>query len=169
MDSLWGNFFRREIQQDTHDLLKRIPIFEKMDRRELTSIERIMHKRHYSAQEIVFRQGEPGVGMYVVQSGEVAIVYEPKAQVLAELRDGDFFGEVALLNETPRSATARALTDCTLWGLSRPDLLDVLARNPRLGVKLLLPLAQITGQRLIRADEQMHELREALARRDRPD
>jgi CRP-like cAMP-binding protein len=164
MDSFWGNVFKGEVQEETHELLKRIPIFEKLDRRELIAIEHIMHRRQYAADEVVFRQGEPGVGMYVVQSGQVSISYEPKGQVLAELSDGDFFGEVALLNETPRSATAQARTTCTLWGLSRPDLLDLLVRNPRLGVRLLLPLAQITGQRLIRADEQIHALREALAR-----
>ena len=163
MDSLWGNIFKRQDQQDIYTLLKKVPLFEAMNRRELDAIERIMHRREYRAGEVIFRQNEPGVGMYVVQHGVVEIIYEPAGQVLAELRDGDFFGEIALLNETPRSATAQATTACTLWGLFQPDLLDLLERDPRLGVKLLLPLAQIAGQRLIRADAQMQALRETLA------
>lgn len=164
MDSFWGNIFKREDQQDTYTLLKRVPLFEHMTRREISAVERIMYRRDYTHGETIFRQGEPGVGMYVVQHGVVSIIYEPTGQVLAELHDGDFFGEIALLNETPRSATAQARTDCTLWGLFQPELLDLLERDPRLGVKLLQPLAQIAGQRLIRADKKMQALREELAR-----
>jgi len=163
VDSFWSNIFRREGQQDTYTLLKQIPIFETMNRRELDAVKRIMYRREFRAGEVIFQQGEPGVGMYIVQNGIVAIQYEPTGELLAELHDGDFFGEIALLNETPRSATARARTACTLWGLFQPEVLDLLARNPRLGVKMLLPLAQIAGSRLIRADKQMQQLREELA------
>ena len=162
MDSFWGNIFKRPDQQDTYTLLKKVPLFEAMNHREMDAVERIMHRREYRAGEVIFRQGEPGVGMYVVRHGLVEIIYEPSGEVLAELRDGDFFGEIALLNETPRSATAKAATACTLWGLFQPDLLDLLERDPRLGVKLMVPLAQIAGQRLIRADAQMQTLREEL-------
>lgn len=163
MDSFWGNIFKRQDQEDTYALLKQVPLFEAMSHREMDAVERIMHRREYRAGEVIFRQGEPGVGMYVVQGGLVEIIYEPAGEVLAELRDGDFFGEIALLNETPRSATARAATASTLWGLFQPDLLDLLERDPRLGVKLMVRLAQIAGQRLIRADAQMQALRDELA------
>ncbi len=166
MDSFWGNIFKRQDQQDTYTLLKKVPLFEAMNHREMDAIERIMHRREYRTGEMIFRQGEPGVGMYVVQHGVVEIIYEPAGEVLAELRDGDFFGEISLLNETPRSATAKATTACTLWGLFQPDLLDLLERDPRLGVKLLVPLAQIAGQRLIRADAQMQALRDELAQHE---
>ena len=136
-----------------------------MNRRERVAIERIMYRREYQAGDIIFRQGEPGVGMYIVERGTVSIVFEPTRHALAELHEGDFFGEIALLNETPRSATARAQTACTLWGLFQPELLGLLDRNPRLGVKLLLPLAQIAGQRLIRADRQIQSLREEKEKR----
>ncbi|MFQ5568304.1 MAG: cyclic nucleotide-binding domain-containing protein [Rhodothermales bacterium] len=165
MDSFWGNIFKREAQQhNTRTLLKNTPIFESMNRRELAAVERIMYRREYRAGEVIFQQGEPGLGMYIVQRGTVSIVYEPTGQLLTELGEGDFFGEIALLNETLRSATARAKTACTLWGLFQPELLDLLKRNPRLGVKLLLPLARIAGQRLVRADQQMQSLREEVQR-----
>lgn len=165
MDSFWGNIFRREDRQgDTYLLLKRIPIFEALGRRELAAVEKIVYRRDYAPGEVIFRQDDPGVGMYVVERGRVDIVYEPTGRVLAELTDGEFFGEVALLNETPRSATAQARTATSLLCLFRPDLLDLVGRSPRLGVKLLLALAQIAGQRLIRLSEEGQVLRQELAR-----
>lgn len=165
MDSFWGNIFRREDPQEgMYLLLKGIPVFESLNKRELGEIEKIIYRRTYAAGEIIFHQGDPGLGMYIVAQGTVAIIYEPTGRVLAELNDGEFFGEVALLNETPRSATAQARTPCTLLCLFQPDLLDLVGRDPRLGVKVLRALAQIAGQRLIRRNEETQALRLELAR-----
>lgn len=162
MNGFWDNLFRRSrTAPDLRAVLGRVPLFERLSRRELAAVERILYRRTYRAGEVVFRQGEPGVGMYVVVRGAVEILHEPTGQRLAVLSDGDFFGEIALLSETPRSATARAETDATLLGFFQPELLDLLARDPRLGVKVLLPLAQIAGQRLIHSDAQLTALRAA--------
>lgn len=163
MDNFWGNIFRREQEeQDTQALLKKIPIFATLTGRELAAVQRILYRREYQAGEVVFRQNEPGVGMYIVQRGVVSIIYEPTGRLLVEMRDGDFFGEVALLNETPRSAMARARTDCVLLGVFQPELLGLIEREPALGVKVLLALAQITGKRLIRLSDEAQALREEL-------
>lgn len=162
MNSIWGNIFRRNGDQQTRALLRDLPLFARLSSRELAAVERILYRRQYAAGEIIFRQGEPGVGMYIVVDGIVAIDYEPTSAVLAELKHGDFFGEIALLNETPRSATARARTACTLLGFFQPELLGLLYRSPALGVKILLPLAQIAGRRLIHADRKLLELHEEL-------
>jgi CRP/FNR family cyclic AMP-dependent transcriptional regulator len=165
MDSFWGNIFRRKAGQDgTGAILKQIPLFADLDARELAAIRRILYRREYAAGEVIFRQGDPGVGMYIVEHGLVSIVYEPTGKLLAELQDGEFFGEIALLNETPRSALARAKTASTLLGLFQPDLLGLIKRNPQLGIKVLLPLAQIAGMRLIRADQEVRALSEEVAR-----
>lgn len=165
MDSFWGNIFKRDDpQEETHDLLRRIPLFESLHRRELLAVEKILYRRQYAAGEVIFRQEDPGVGMYIVEKGSVDIIYEPTGRVLSELKDGEFFGEVALLNETPRSATAQARTATTLLCVFQPDMLDLVGRNPRLGVKLLLALAQIAGRRLIRLSDDAQELRQEVAR-----
>jgi CRP/FNR family cyclic AMP-dependent transcriptional regulator len=164
MDSFWGNIFRREDrQEETYILLKNIPIFDALGKRELIAVEKILYRRDYAAGETIFRQEDPGVGMYIIERGTVVIVYEPTGRVLSELRDGDFFGEVALLNETPRSATAQARSACSLLCIFQPDMLDLVERNPQLGVKLLLALAQITGRRLIRLSDEAQALRQELA------
>lgn len=161
MNSIWGNIFQQKREQnETQDLLRGLPLFETLNSRELSALERILYRRTYAADEVLFRRGDPGVGMYIIQNGRVAILFEDR--LLAELKDGEFFGEIALLNETPRSATAVARTPCTLLGLFQPDLLGLLERNPRLGVKLLFALAQVTGKRLIAADQQMHDLYEEI-------
>jgi CRP-like cAMP-binding protein len=101
--------------------------------------------------------------MYVIQEGTIDILYEPTGETLAELTDGDFFGELALLNETPRSATAISRADSVLYGLFRPDLLDLVERDPSLGVQVLLRMGQVLSERLIHTNEQVQELRERLA------
>lgn len=162
MDSLWSNIFRRPPLTGTAALLRRVPMFRDLDRRELAEVEKILYRRQYDAGEVVFEQDDPGVGMYVIERGTVAIVQEPSGRTLAQLRAGEFFGEIALLNETPRSARAVATTPAVLHGLFQAELYDLIERAPRLGVKLLLPLAQSLGSRLIHADERLKVLQEHL-------
>ena len=100
--------------------------------------------------------------MYIIQEGTIEIVYEPTGETLVELSDGDFFGELALLNETPRSATARSKNESVLYGLFRPDLLGLVERDPSLGVQLLLRMSQVISERLIQTNEQVQQLREQL-------
>ncbi len=161
MDSLWDNIFRREPMTGTLGLLRRVPMFADLDRGELAKLRKILYRRQYQAGEVIFRQGDPGVGMYVIETGAVAITHEPTNRRLAELGEGDFFGEIALLNETPRSARAEATAATVLHGLFQPELYDLVQRAPRLGVKLLLPLARNLGARLVHADGQLERLHQA--------
>ncbi len=162
MDSLWSNIFRPRPTAGTQALLKRVPMFHDLNRRELAELEKILYRRHYDADEVIFRQGDPGVGMYVIESGSVAILHETTGRTLATLGSGDFFGEIALLNETPRSARAVATAAAELHGLFQAELYDLIERAPRLGVKLLLPLARNLGSRLLHADARLQGLHEQL-------
>lgn len=162
MDSFWGNIFRQSDEESVHSLLREIPLFDELSSSELSAVESILHRREYDPGEVLFRQGNPGVGMYIIQEGTIEIVYKPTDTTLAELSDGDFFGELALLNETPRSATAVARTESVLYGLFRPDLLGLVERDPSLGVQLLLRMSQVISERLIQTNEQVQELRQRL-------
>lgn len=163
MHGLWSNLFKSNGQkEDTRTLLKNTSIFASLGNRELDSIERIMYKRAYEAGEAVFHQGDPGIGMYIIQRGTISIIQMPAEHLLADLHEGDFFGEIALLNETPRSASAIAKTECALLCVSQPDLLGLFQRNPKLGVKVLMPLSQITGQRVIQLDQEVLTLHEQI-------
>jgi CRP-like cAMP-binding protein len=160
MTTPWNELFgyksgKKPDDLQTVELLSRTPIFEGLDRRELATVERILHRRVYQRNEVLFRQGERGLGMYIVQHGTVAITTEPGNLELFEMKDGDFFGEVALLDEGPRSATAVAKTDCEVFGFFQPDLFGLISRDARLGVKIVVRLAKITGQRLRIANERV--------------
>ncbi|MFQ5710135.1 MAG: cyclic nucleotide-binding domain-containing protein [bacterium] len=159
-DALWGNLFKRDLneQESILSTLKKVPLFKDMRKSELKEFDKIIHRRHFKAEETIFWEGEPGVGMYIVQDGLVAI-YKNAAgeerEELAQLSRREFFGELALLDESPRSATAVALEDSRILGLFRPDLMELIERKPTLGNKFLLHLALLIGERLKRTNEEL--------------
>ena len=159
LNPLWGNLFGTasgtppEDEEIVH-VLKGIPLFEGLTRRELAAITRILYRRGYQPEEIIFHQGDPGLGMYIIVHGTVGIVSQAAGHTLAELHDGDFFGELALLDELPRSATAIARRPSTILGFFQPDFFALVDRHPRLGVKIMLRLARMVGRRLRAAGEQ---------------
>ena len=158
MQSLWKSLIGGGSSSSEDSLLSAIPLFEELSGREIDAVRRLLHRREYVAGESIFIQGEPGLGMYIIVRGAVSIQSEPSGRELVELGDGDFFGEIALLNEVIRTATARAKTDCTLLSLFQPDLLSLLDRNPRLGVKVLLALARLAGLRLVEVSDDVEAL-----------
>lgn len=164
MDGFWGNIFkvRKKDEEGTIGILKKIPIYESLTRKELTAVDRILHRREYKPNEVIFYQGDSGIGMYIIESGSVSIVFETTRQVLTELHDGEFFGEMALLNEAPRSATASAKTHCKILFFSQTDLFDLLERDSGLGMKIVLQLARIIGERLKMANDQVQALHKEL-------
>jgi CRP-like cAMP-binding protein len=147
---MWGNIFRKteETQASIYSVLAKIPIFSDLTKRELKAIERILHHRTYQAEEVIFKEGDPGVGMYIIESGHVNITIGSDEKLLAVLANGDFFGEIALLSDTPRTATAIAAIDTQLLGFFRSDLFGLLETNPRMGNKILHRLAQMIADRL---------------------
>lgn len=155
------------------DTLRSIPIFSELGRRELAAVERILHKREYAEGELIFRQDEPGLGMYIIESGRVSIQTDESHNSMTELGDGEFFGELPLLDGGSRSGTAVAKTPCRIFGFFQPDLFSLIERNPRLGVKIVLSLAAIIGMRLRAVNERVQTLlqdasRSAAAKHPRP-
>lgn len=164
MKSFWANIFKKKNQKEetVSDILKKIPVFAGLSGKELRLLEQILHRRLYKGGELIFRQGDAGVGMYIIEKGKVAIRLEPAGQIVAELESGEFFGELALLDDSPRSASAVAETDCRMLGFFQPDLFGLIERNPRMGVKIVLKLAGIIGERLKAANVENQELRQKL-------
>jgi CRP-like cAMP-binding protein len=166
-NSLWGNIFKKKTEDDEGVLaaLRLVPLFANMSDGELREFEKFIHRRTFNANETIFWEGEPGLGMYVIQRGVVSIFKHAPGEgreELATLRNGEFFGELALLDESPRSATAIAKEPSDIIGLFRPDLFELLERKPRLGNKFLFQLALIIGERLKNANLEMQALRAQL-------
>jgi len=160
MNKFWGNIFKsRQQQADEIDaLLVKIPVFQDLNKREIMLIKRILHQREYGKKEIIFQEGEVGLGMYIIVKGGVKILCGPGEQVLAELKDGDFFGEISLLNDLPRSASAVTQSPCTMLCFFKPELLDIINRTPKLGCKILFRLAWTISERLVSTNQQLSEL-----------
>jgi CRP/FNR family transcriptional regulator, cyclic AMP receptor protein len=168
-NALWRNIFsQRVIRQGTiEEVLSKVPAFANLAPRDLKEVAAIVHKREYRTGEPVFYQGDPGLGMYIVKDGEVSIVIQAKdgnERELAVFGDGDFFGELALLDESPRSANAVCKTDCTLIGFFRPDLFELIDKNTTLGNKIVLKLAEIVAQRLRHTDKELSKVKSQLER-----
>jgi len=127
-------------------------LFERADEDALASIARHLRRRRFRRNETIFHQGDPGDALHIVSSGAVKIVLpsmEGEEAIIATLRSGDFFGELALLDGAPRSATAVALEASETWTLPRAAFLTMLDQDKALRESLLAGLARelrrITG------------------------
>jgi len=171
MSKLWENIFKiRQKQIDQIDeVLMKIPVFKDLDQGELRKIRHILHQREYKKNEVIFNEGDAGLGMYIIIGGSVEIICEPERHVLAELGEGDFFGELSLLDDSPRSASAITRSPCRILCFFKPELLDLINRNPKLGSKILFKLAWTISERLKSTNEQLRELSYSIQRNDKKD
>ncbi|NQV37706.1 MAG: cyclic nucleotide-binding domain-containing protein [Candidatus Marinimicrobia bacterium] len=157
-NAIWTNIFRnwQQTESKTVMTLKQVPIFKGLSEREFLEIETIIHERAFHPKEIIFKRQAPGEAMYIIMAGDVEIYIEDhndNKNVLATLEQGDFFGELALLDNETRSATAAAIESSTILVFSQTDLESLIERKPSLGNKILLNLARVTGARLRKTNE----------------
>ena len=106
---------------------------------ELQALEHTAKMRRFKAGETIFRAGDPGDGFYLVESGRVIItaVVGAESRPLATIIAGEFFGEMAILDEAPRSATATAEVDTRAFCIGRDELLALLEQRPKLALNLI--------------------------------
>jgi CRP/FNR family cyclic AMP-dependent transcriptional regulator len=128
-------------------LLAEIPLFGTLDDDEKKLLAEVVDTRTLKAGETLFRHGDPGHAMYVVSKGMIEIFIKDHAGqkiVLTEARPGDVFGELALLDEGPRSATAVAKEDAELVELDRGDLLLLVTKRPESALHMLGAMGAMT-------------------------
>ena len=156
MKSIYNNYFRKSDKSDpVLKALESVPIFDNLLDKELAEVARLTHERTYKKDEYVFKQNAPAEGMYVILDGSVEIKDPDSGTIFASLNAGDFFGELALLDEEPRSASAHATQPARLIGFFRTDLLNLIQRSPELGNKILLNLSRVLGERLRKTNEEL--------------
>ena len=119
--------------------MRDVPLFAGLLPSELDRIALVMKPRNVAAGDVVCTEGEPGHELYVIAQGEAAV--ERGGHTLTKLHTGDHFGELALLDRGPRSATVRALSDTHLYVLGEVSLAALLNEVPALAQKLLAALA----------------------------
>lgn len=116
---------------------------------ELNIVEGFLHRRRYLPGEVVFDQGEDGQALYIVLSGQVVICKPGQVdRPIAQLGPGDFFGELALLDDSPRSAQARAGDAVELAVLFRGDFERLMESHAQLASRIAMQLARHLAQRL---------------------
>ena len=106
------------------------------------SIDSPQHLAHFKAGEFIFRETDPGTEMFIIQEGEVEILkkFRGKERRVALLEEGDFFGEMAILEDQPRSASARAVANCALLRIDSTTFDQMVRHHPEIPVRMLRKL-----------------------------
>lgn len=135
----------------TADDLRRVPLFSDLSEGELVRFADVTREREYPRNSVILFEDDPGDALYVVSSGQVKVVLigeDGREVILSVLGDGDFFGDMSLIDDEPRSAHVIAMKDSRLLVLRRDDFQQQIQQHPDLALKLL----KVMVQRLRRAD-----------------
>ncbi len=165
------NLFRTRKTTPRLERLHGLSLFVNLTPAELQIVDGLLHERDYLEGEVIFDEGDQGQAIYIIASGEVLIcrqgqgdeghaapAVEPAAASprrrqgdssrVAQLGPGTFFGELALLDNSPRSAQARAATPCKLIVFFRDDFVGMLDTHARIASKISRQLACHLGARM---------------------
>jgi CRP-like cAMP-binding protein len=123
------------VAKEAADLLQRVPLFSDLDRKELEEIASAMKARTFSAGQEIAVEGQSGVGFFVIEDGQAKVsVHGDEVRTLGP---GDYFGEVALITQGPRTATVTADTDLKTYGMTFWDFRPLVEETPTLAWKML--------------------------------
>ena len=121
------------------EFLTHVTLFQDLDRKSLEAIANAAVEQSYTAGQEIVRQGDTGVGAFIIKKGRVEAIQDRGGHEhkLAEMKTGDVFGEMALLDEFPRSATVRATEPTTCLGIQRWHFRGILESHPQIALALL--------------------------------
>lgn len=138
------------------DELARAPIFANLERVVLSELARSAKVRRFSPGEVLVREGEEAVAFFMLYSGEAEVVKnvgQGQERVVGHLSAGDFFGEMALMDGFPRSASVKAVSPCECLVLVRWDFLAVVRTSPDVAFAIL----SVLSRRLRELDERLQQ------------
>jgi CRP-like cAMP-binding protein len=143
-------FFPSRKKTSPYQSLKAFVLFQNLSNRELARLSSLLHYRSYQNGEIVFDEGEEGQGLFLVSSGLVEISGKSSffANNTVKIKPGEFLGEIALLENAPRSAQARAVENTELIALFRTDFFNLLETDGKIAAKISMQLARYLSKRL---------------------
>jgi CRP-like cAMP-binding protein len=122
------------------EVLRQVPLFADLNKREVAQIARLFKERRFAAGETVAREGAGGAAFFLINSGEAAV--SVRGQQRTTLGPGDHFGEIALIDGGARSATVTATSELVCYGLTFWDFRPLVQENAAIGWKLLQSLAK---------------------------
>ena len=121
------------------EVLQRVPLFADLDRRELQQVAQLFKERRFPQGETVMKEGLGGAAFFVIESGEATVTVGGDERT--RLKPGDYFGEIALIDEGARTATVTAATELACYGLTLWEFGPLVRENGEIGWKLLQTLA----------------------------
>ena len=165
LSRFFGRTFRREEDQRAREIvesLRQTPVFADMSSRTLETLADFVHIRDYRPHEYIYYDNDPGLGLYIVASGRIALLIEDTDGTATEIRragPGELIGELSVLAGFRRMETAQAVEETRLFGLFRPDFNSLIKRHPRSGSEILQMFTRYLSTRqaaLIGEFERLH-------------
>ncbi|NBD13639.1 MULTISPECIES: cyclic nucleotide-binding domain-containing protein [Corallococcus] len=139
-------------------VLKKVALFEGLTQGQLAKVARIASSRTYSAGDYLFREGDTGQDMFILTDGKVRISKSVPGigeEALAILEAGQYFGEMAVIEDSPRSADAIAHSGCTVWVIERAKLDQLMFTDKDLAYVLLWTFVRTLSERLRETNEKI--------------
>jgi CRP-like cAMP-binding protein len=154
--SLNRSLAQRLAEADQHQVdqhLRRLSLLAGLSGRQIEEVAERLHPARYREGEVIYEQGSAGTALYLIERGEVRLIQRADGAdlVLAHLTEGDFFGEMELLNDDPRASTVEVVRDADLWVLGSDDFEALLLRYPSLSINL----SRVISRRLNDADRKL--------------
>ena len=149
------------------ELISQVPLFQELDPLEIGELAEICLKERFEDGEIIFNEGDPGDKLYIILKGEVEIFKEleqGKEEILARLRPGEYFGEMSLIDNAPRSAGARAKGEVVALTISKPDFEILLKASDSFASKIYKFFVKTLSQRLRNTNEKIKRILEVLGK-----
>ena len=131
--------------------LEQVGVFSLLSHNEVERVTTHLASVELAEGQTLFREGEAGKELYILAEGKVAIsirIPDGAEQQIAQFSPGDFFGEMSIFDNAPRSATCRALTRSVVFSLSKDAFSDIITQHPRIALKLMYRMLNVTTQRL---------------------
>ena len=122
------------------DIIRDVPIFSELSKRDLGRVAKIMVQRSAAAGEVIIKENDQAAGFFIISSGKVDVIRgeeTDKPELLNTLGPGDFFGEMALFEGFPRVATVKATEDSELLAMTRWDFTAEMKTHPEIAVSML--------------------------------
>jgi CRP-like cAMP-binding protein len=137
-------------------LVRGVPIFQELRDDFLVRLASIMDERCFNSKEVIFTQGQEGRSLYVVSEGLVRVHIGD--QELAQVKKGDFFGEMALFDAEPRSASVTALERCVCLVLTQQQLYEAIDETPGIALNIIRILSRRIRELNLKLNAKDHEL-----------
>jgi CRP/FNR family cyclic AMP-dependent transcriptional regulator len=132
--------YNSAVARASAETLKTVPLFADLDSRELEQIAATMRERRFAAGDTVTQEGAGGAGFFVVESGRADVTVDGAAR--GTIGPGDYFGEIALLTGSERTATITATSDMVCHGMTPWDFKPLVETNSAIAWKLLTAMAE---------------------------